>query len=100
MKLIEMTIEEALTFAKGNKNEKVLVAVYDLEDQKGIAAFSQKDQQECENIIKEAETVAALCDNFINGLRCFTAKQDIQKIRCVGKMSTILIHNDRTEHEF
>ena len=41
MKFVEMTIEEALKYCKGNKNENVLVAVYDLEDKNGMAAFQK-----------------------------------------------------------
>lgn len=86
-----MTIEEALKYANGNKDARVLVAVYDFEEENGIAAFHKKTTDECENIIKEAETVASLCDDFIRGLRCFSVKQNLMNIKPKGKMSTILI---------
>ena len=53
-----MTIEEALKYCKGNKNEKVLVAVYDLEDKNGIAAFQKKYKDDGDKIIKQAAPIA------------------------------------------
>lgn len=93
MKLVEMTIEEALMYSRGNKNEKVLVAVYDLEDCYGLASFQKKDRNECENIIRKAKTIAKECDDLINSLQCFSQKQDLKAIRPAGTMATIL-YND------
>ena len=92
MKYVEMTIEEALRYCKGNVSEKVLVAVYDLSDANGIAAFQQKRKSECEDIISQAETIAKECDNFINALKCFSEKQDLRMIQPRGVMTTILFH--------
>lgn len=92
LKFIEMTIEEALKYCKGNKHEKVLVAVYDLEDQNGIADFHKKCKGDCENIIKHAATIAQECDDFIDSLKCFSVKQDLKSIRPTGSMATILFH--------
>lgn len=85
-----MTIDEALQLNRGNKHMKVLVAVSDLSGN-DISLFQRKTKRECENIIKEAETVARVCDDFIDSLRCFSVKQDLKRIKPVGKMSTILI---------
>lgn len=89
-KYVEMTVNQALELSRGNKEMKVLVAVNDLEKD-DVAAFVKKTKCECENIIKEAETIARVCDDFIDSLRCFSVKQDLKRIRPVGKMSTILI---------
>lgn len=93
MKFVEMTIEEALMYSRGNKNEKVLVAVYDLEDHYGSAHFQKKNKDECEKIIKKAQTIAKECDNLIKSLKCFSQKQDLKAIRPAGTMATIL-YND------
>ena len=85
-----MTIDEALKLNRGNKYMKVLVAVNDLAKDE-VVAFQKKNKRECENIIKEAETIARVCDDFIDSLRCFSVKQDLKRIEPVGKMSTILI---------
>lgn len=87
-----MTIEEALKYCKGNKNEKVLVAVYDLEDKNGMVAFQKKCKDDCENIIKQAATIAQECDDFIDSLRCFSVKQDLKEIRPKGHVATILFY--------
>lgn len=92
MKFVEMTIEEALKYCNGNKNEKVLVAVYDLEDKNGMAAFQKKCKDDCENIIKQAATIAQECDDFIDSLRCFSVKQDLKEIRPKGHVATILFY--------
>ena len=42
MEYIEMTIEEALEYNKGNKAQVVLVAVKDLEKNEGITEFIRK----------------------------------------------------------
>lgn len=85
-----MTIEEALKYCKGNKNEKVLVAVYDLSDQYGISSFQKKSKTECEDIIRAAKTIGRECDELIESLRCFSVKQDLMEIHPEGKMTTIL----------
>ena len=89
-KYVEMTIDQALELNRGNKNMKVLVAVNNLETD-DIAAFVKKTRYECEDIIKEAETIARVCDDFIDSLRCFSVKQDLKRIKPAGRMSTILI---------
>lgn len=87
---VEMTIEEALELNKGDKNSKVLVAISNLEDDE-VVAFVKKTRYECENIIKQAETIAHSCDEFMDSLMCYTEKQDIRRIAPIGKMSTILM---------
>lgn len=91
MQYIEMTIEEALKYNRGNKSKTVLVAVQDLESDE-IPEFVKKGKHECENIIMEAETIARVYDDFVNQLRVFTEKQpDIRNIIPRGKLSTILL---------
>lgn len=91
MQYIEMTIEEALKYNRGNKSKIVLVAIQDLENEE-MTEFVKKSRYECENIIMEAETVARVYDDFVNQLRVFTEKQmDIRNITPRGKLSTILL---------
>lgn len=90
MKYIEVTIEEALAMNKGDKNSKVLVAVSNLADD-NVAAFVKKTRNECEKIIKDAETLVQNCDDFMDCLLCYSEKQDLKSIRSVGMLSTILV---------
>lgn len=89
MEYILMTVEEAKKMAK--KDAVVLVAVNDLENPKDISEFSKKRFFECEKMIKEAETIASVCDDFIRQLRCYTERQDaFPDLRLKGKESVIL----------
>lgn len=89
MKYVEMTIEEALEFNRGNKNSKVLVAVSNSEEDE-VVAFVRKTRGECESIIRQAETIVRGCDDFIDLLKCYSDRQDIKTIRSVGDVATIL----------
>lgn len=90
MRYVEMTIDEAVKYCKG---KKVLVAEQDLEKDE-VVEFHRKTYQECTEIIKESETIAKICDDFINQLRVFSEKQkDLVNIRPIGKMSTILVRD-------
>ena len=91
MKYIEMTVEQALKLSRGNKNMKVLVAVYDLENDNEIVPFEKKSRLEYEKIIKKSKTIARIPDDFIGSLRCFSIKQDLKSIEPKGKMSTVLM---------
>lgn len=89
MKYVKMTIEEANKIAK--KDAVVYVATSDLEQDEFCDAFEKKRFGECENIIKEAETIAKMCDGFASQLRLFTVEQeDIINYEPRGKLSTIL----------
>ena len=91
MQYIEMTIEEALKYNRGNKSKTVLIAVQDLESEE-IPEFVKKSKHECDNIIMEAETIARVFDDFVNQLSVFTEKQpDIRNIIPRGQLSTILL---------
>lgn len=93
MEYIEMTIEEALQYSRGNKAQVVLVAVRDLEQDSEITNFVRKSKNECEDIIRNAETIARSYDEFISQLKVFTKKQiSLKDIRPYGKESTILYH--------
>lgn len=90
MKYIEVTIEQALAMNKGNKNSKVLVAVNDL-GKNDVAAFVKKTRNECEKIIKDAETLVQNCDDFMDCIMCYSKRQDIRSIQPIGMLSTILL---------
>lgn len=85
-----MTIEDALKY-----NAKiVLVAVQDLEENNECVSFIPRTRCEYEKIIKEAETLVQVTDDFVKQLRAFTVKQpDIRNISPHGKLSTILLKN-------
>lgn len=91
MRYILMDIDEAVKYCKG---KKVLVAEQDLENENEVIGFERKTFQECKEIIERSETIAKICDDFLNQLRVFSEKQDdIMNIRSIGKMSTILVHD-------
>lgn len=89
MKLVEMTVEEAMKVC--GKQAKVLVAVQDLEEENTNVQFVQKRKEEYSQLFSDVETVASICDDFVNQLRCFTHKQDIKDIRPVGIQKIVLI---------
>ena len=89
-KYVAMTVEEAKKVTK--KDAIVFVAINDLEDPMNISSFSQKTFIECEKMIKEAETIMSVCDDFIKSLRCYTEKQDMfPDLRPKGKEGVILL---------
>lgn len=91
MRYILMDIDEAVKYCKG---KKVLVAEQDLESENEVIGFEKKTFQECKEIIERSETIAKICDDFLNQLRVFTKKQeDVMNVRPVGKMSTILVND-------
>lgn len=91
MKYVEVTIEQALEMNKGDKNSKVLVAINNLEED-DVVAFVRKTRTECENIIRDAQTLVHNCDEFMDSLMCYSKRQeDIKSIRPVGVLSTILM---------
>ncbi len=90
MKYVEVTIEQALEMNKGNKNSKVLVAINNLEEDE-VVAFVRKTKSECENIIKDAQTLVHNCDDFMDSLMCYSHRQDIKSIQPIGVLSTILV---------
>lgn len=93
MGYVEMTIEEALEYSRGNKAQVVLVAVKDLEKSEEITQFIKRSKSECEDIIRNAETIARIYDQFISQLKVFTRKQiDLKNIKPYGKESIILYH--------
>lgn len=91
MKYVEVTIEQALEMNKGDKNSNVLVAINNLEED-DVVAFVRKTRTECENIIKDAQTLVHNCDDFMDSLMCYSKRQEnIKLIRPVGVLSTILM---------
>lgn len=89
MQYIEMTVDEAKKRCR--KNAKVLVAVQDLEDDDVDIIFVPKKRCEYEKLFEDVETVAGICDDFINQLNLFTKKQDIRNIRPYGIQKTVLL---------
>lgn len=89
MKYVEMTIEEAIK--RCNKNDKVLVAVQDLEDDNCDIIFSKKGRNEYQSIFNDVQTVASICDDFVKQLRLFTEKQNILDIKPHGLQKIILL---------
>lgn len=90
-KYVEMTVEEALEYSRGNKNMKVLVMVSDMESTNDIAAFARRTKAECDSIIKQAQTIAHECDEFmVDSLHCYSMKQNLRELQPIGKVSTIL----------
>ena len=79
MKLIEMTVEDALKVC--GKQGKVLVAVQDMEQQSDDdIIFELKKREEYNKIFEDVVTVASQMDDIVKQLRCFTVKQDIRNI--------------------
>lgn len=89
MKYVEMTIEEAIK--RCNKNDKVLVAVQDLEDDNCDIIFSKRGRNEYQSIFNDVQTVASICDDFVKQLRLFTEKQNILDIKPHGLQKIILL---------
>lgn len=89
MKYVEMTIGEAIKYC--NENDKVLVAIQDLEDNNVDIVFAQKKKEEYNEIFEDVKTVASLCDDFVKQLRLFTEKQDIRNIRPYGLQKIVLL---------
>lgn len=91
VKYVEVTIDQALALNRGNGKSKVLVAINDLEEDQ-VIAFVQKTKDECENIIKDAQTLVHNCDDLMDSLMCYSKRQEnIKSIRPVGVLSTILM---------
>lgn len=90
MKYVMVSIEEAKKIAK--KDAVVLIAVNDLETKDCNIKFTRQSFGECEKLIKEAETIARVYDDFVNQLRVFSKKQiDVINYVPHGKLSTILL---------
>lgn len=90
MQYIMVSIEEAKKIAK--KDAVVLIAINDLEANDCNVEFRRQSFGECEKLIKEAETIARVYDDFVNQLRVFSEKQvDVINYKNQGKLSTILL---------
>lgn len=92
MKIVEMTIEEAIEVLKESKGKVVMVAIQDLEHEKDVVTFSPRLKTDCEVMIKNSESIASICDDFIRQLKVYTEKQlDIANIQPRGYEKTILL---------
>ena len=89
MKYVEMTIEEAMKRCK--KNDKVLVAIRDLEDDNFNEVFVKKRKEEYDSLFDDVKTVASACDDFVKQLSLFTEKQNIYNIEQRGIQKIILL---------
>lgn len=89
----EETIDGAIKLLRQSKGKKVMIAVQNLEENDVNVAFVRKYKNECERIIKEAGTVASVCDDFMKQLRIFTEIQkDLAHIEPKGYLKTILLN--------
>lgn len=88
---IEMTLEEAERFLKKSKNKKVLVAVQNLEED-GVQEFTPRLKEDCMDIIRMAETLAQCSGDVVNSINAFSEKQNLERIKNKGVLSTILIN--------
>ena len=62
--------------------------------------LKEKTFQECRDIIERSETIARICDDFLNQLKVFSEKQlDLMNIKPIGTMSTILVHDPIPDSE-
>ena len=91
MRYVEMTTDEAIEMLKKSKGRKVLVAVQDLKTEEP-ALFYAKPKSDCLLMIKEAETIASACDDFVKQLRLFSEEQrDLLNLIPEGLQRTILL---------
>lgn len=91
MRYVEMTTEEAIEVLKKSKGKKVMVAVQDLTNEEP-ALFYPRAKTDCLLMIKEAETIASACDDFVRQLKLFSEKQrDLINIIPEGLQKTILL---------
>lgn len=89
MKFVEMTVEDAMKYC--NKNDKVLVAVHDLENEDMDVVFEQKRRNDYGDIFRDAKTISSMCDDLIKELSVFTEKQDLANIRPRGLHKIVLL---------
>lgn len=90
MKLVEMSIEDAMRIC--GKNAKVLVAVQNLEQEEQEISFEQKRRDEYEKLFSDVKTVVSSVGDLVKRLDCFTEKQDIIRgIRPVGLQKIVLV---------
>lgn len=89
MRYIEMTVEEAMKYC--NKNDKVLVAIQDLENEDTDIVFVQKRRNDYRDIFRDAKTISSMCDNLIKELSVFTEKQDLTNIQPRGLHKVVLL---------
>ena len=91
MNYTEMTVDEAIEFLKLSKGKKVLVAIKNLEDDEDVI-FYPKSKVDCEEMIRDAQTIVTMCDDFVKQLDLFTEQQkDLHDIQLKGFRQTILI---------
>ncbi len=89
MRYIEMTVEEAMKYC--NKNDKVLVAIQDLEKEDTDIVFVQKRKKDYGDIFNDAKTISSMCDSLIKELNVFTEKQDLTCIQPRGLHKVVLL---------
>ena len=89
MRYVEMTVEDAMKIC--NKNDKVLVAIQDLEDDDCDILFVKKKREEYDSLFNDVKTVASACDDFVKQLQLFTEKQNVHNIEPHGIRKVILL---------
>lgn len=88
---IEMTLEEAEKFLKNSKNKKVLVSIQNLERDE-VQDFTPKRKEDCLEIIRMAATIAQCSGDVVNSINAFSERQNLERIKSRGLLSTILIN--------
>lgn len=89
MQYVEMSIEEAMKRCK--KNAKILVATQDLASDNVDIVFIPKRENEYSEVFEDVQTVASMCNDFVEQLKLFTEKQDIRNIRPYGIQRIVLL---------
>lgn len=87
MKVIDINgALEILNHSKG----RIMVAVQNLAKD-SVATFHPRSKEECQWMIKEAQTICLDSDNFFNKLELFTEKQeDSEKSKFIGIRKILL----------
>lgn len=91
MKYRLVTKKEAIKKLEGSPGDRVLIATYDLESDESTLFFPS-GKKECERIINDSGSVAAMTNDFIEKLECFTGIQnDLENIKHEGVIKIILL---------
>lgn len=93
MEYVRMSVEDAQKIV--GKDAIVLVSMADLEKADCNTGFEKKKFSDCNEMIRTAETIAKLYDDFSSQLRVFSVRQpDIFNIRPQGTMNVILFREE------
>lgn len=89
MNYIEISANDAMNALR--EIGMALVAIQDLEHEEEVLSFVKKTRTECNELIKDAQTIISQRDDFVREMDFFTQKQmDLKHICPVGKEIIIL----------